>query len=473
MKTRILIFVLLTFLSIPTQAIHFFKGSYEEAREKAKAENKNLFISFTASWCGPCRLMEKIVFDNEKVTQYMDEHYIALHLNIEFEEYMLLQQRVNPEEAGGIPHVCILTPDEEVLKESGSMTVHQMMKFLEIDENRKPLRHLARAEEIKPLYDKPRLFLNRTRYSDVCQQAQLENKNMLLCFSSHFCGPCRQMEEITFQIPEIIKQVNNRYVTGYFEVGDPIDRALCYRFNNTQIGIPYLVIASPDGKIYRKHIGYLDSTAFVAFIQPVQDTAYEKVSEHLVSFRDSKPSMLSKFLYNQSRAKWKLRITATINTTTLKTSGTLSGIDFNYRCGYEMGFSLAHEGSHFAVAPGLSFISKGGRNKEVTLRQNYLELPVKLSWIYWNSYQGHWKGLSVSPYGSVRIGEKLKNHSADLPDELFKTQRFDYGLRLATNMRYSSFDFEAGYTLGLCNISDYRGGKLYNRGFFLNISLCL
>ena len=54
---------------------------------------------------------------------------------------------------------------------------------------------------------------------------------------------------------------------------------------------------------------------------------------------------------------------------------------------------------------------------------------------------------SVSPYGAVRIGEKLKNNTG-YGNGLFKTSPWDYGLRFATNMRLTSFDFEFGYLLG-------------------------
>ena len=121
--------------------------------------------------------------------------------------------------------------------------------------------------------------------------------------------------------------------------------------------------------------------------------------------------------------------------------------------------------------PGLYFTSKGGKNQEVTIRQNYLELPVKFTWLYQDRQNGWWKGLSVSPYGAVRIGEKRKNNTG-YGNGLFKTSPWDYGLRFATNMRLTSFDFEFGYLLGLGNISDVQGGKMYNRGFFLNMSLC-
>lgn len=469
----IFLFIGLFFLFTSAQAIHFFSGSYEAALEKARAENKNIFISFTTSWCGPCRMMHKMVFENHKVTQYTDEHYICLLLDIEFPENQLLQQRINPDRAGGVPHLCILTPDEKIIKESGSLTIHQMMNFLKITPKDQPLRGLIAPGKVPDINQPARLFDHRTSYAEVLEQARRENKNMLLYFSSHFCGPCQIMQKTTFRIPEIMEKVNRTYATGYFEVGDPQDRALCYRYHNQQTGIPFLVLATPDERIIRKHIGYLDSASFLAFIQPSAENSQEYIKPESITFNtDKAPSIWAKAFYNMSHHRWKLRITAGATTTTLRTSGTLSDMHFNYRTGYEFGFSLAREWQHFAFAPGLSFASKGGKSKGITLRQNYLELPVKLTWIYQNQYNAWWKGLSASPYGSIRIGGKLKTEHDNLLHELLTTKRFDYGLRCATNMRFASFDFEFGYLVGLCNISDHPGGKMYNRGFFLNTSLC-
>ena len=103
----ILLCILLFACSFSGNAIHFFNGTYEEALQLAKKEKKNLFISFTASWCGPCRMMKKVVFEDPQVVRYADQHYICLNADIEYPEFRLLQCKVNPNRAGIIPHICI------------------------------------------------------------------------------------------------------------------------------------------------------------------------------------------------------------------------------------------------------------------------------------------------------------------------------------------------------------------------------
>lgn len=102
-------------------------------------------------------------------------------------------------------------------------------------------------------------------------------------------------------------------------------------------------------------------------------------------------------------------------------------------------FPLLIREKHWAVMP-WDCISplKNGKNQEVTIRQNYLELPVKFTWLYQDRQNGWWKGLSVSPYGAVRIGEKLKNNTG-YGNGLFKTSPL--GLRFTVCHQHASHFF--------------------------------
>lgn len=65
--------------------VNFLDISYQEALNKAKSENKLIFIDCYTSWCGPCKLMMNTVFKDEKVATFMNDQFINLKLNMEEE----------------------------------------------------------------------------------------------------------------------------------------------------------------------------------------------------------------------------------------------------------------------------------------------------------------------------------------------------------------------------------------------------
>lgn len=68
------------------QGIEFFHGTYEEAMNKAKSENKQIFVDVYTSWCGPCRIMANTVFPLKEVGDYYNSHYVSLKLDAEKEK---------------------------------------------------------------------------------------------------------------------------------------------------------------------------------------------------------------------------------------------------------------------------------------------------------------------------------------------------------------------------------------------------
>ncbi len=63
--------------------IEYFKGSFNEALQKAKKEGKMVFIDSYTSWCGPCKHLKNNILPNESLAQYINENYVPLAINIE------------------------------------------------------------------------------------------------------------------------------------------------------------------------------------------------------------------------------------------------------------------------------------------------------------------------------------------------------------------------------------------------------
>lgn len=83
----IVLLVLLLPLKMEAQeskGIQFDKSlSWEEVLEKATRENKYIFMDVMATWCGPCKSMAELVFTNEEVGKFFNDHFICMKLQID------------------------------------------------------------------------------------------------------------------------------------------------------------------------------------------------------------------------------------------------------------------------------------------------------------------------------------------------------------------------------------------------------
>jgi len=86
----------------------------EEAFNKARREDKPIFLSVGYSTCYWCHVMEKESFEDEQVAAILNEHYVAIKVDREErpdvdEQYMLATQLIT--RRGGWPNSVWLTPE--------------------------------------------------------------------------------------------------------------------------------------------------------------------------------------------------------------------------------------------------------------------------------------------------------------------------------------------------------------------------
>ncbi len=70
--------------------IQFHQGSWNEALELARKENKLIFLDVYASWCGPCKLMKRKTFAERQVGDYFNSRFINVSVDGERGEGMEL-----------------------------------------------------------------------------------------------------------------------------------------------------------------------------------------------------------------------------------------------------------------------------------------------------------------------------------------------------------------------------------------------
>lgn len=86
------ILFLLTLLQVQAEGIIFSALNWKQLSEQASTSNKIIFVDFYATWCGPCKHLEKKVFTNAEVGSYFNEQFISMRIDAESEELELVKQ---------------------------------------------------------------------------------------------------------------------------------------------------------------------------------------------------------------------------------------------------------------------------------------------------------------------------------------------------------------------------------------------
>jgi thioredoxin-related protein len=76
--------------SLPLFAVAQDKGiqfthasTWDEVLQKAKAENKLVFVDAYTTWCGPCKYLSKEVFTQDAVGKYFNERFVSVKIQLD------------------------------------------------------------------------------------------------------------------------------------------------------------------------------------------------------------------------------------------------------------------------------------------------------------------------------------------------------------------------------------------------------
>src|SRR5689334_20421155 len=66
------------------KGINWVEGlTWQEVNAKARAENKYTFVDCYATWCKPCKYMDKEVYSLKKVGDSMNGHFISVKVQMD------------------------------------------------------------------------------------------------------------------------------------------------------------------------------------------------------------------------------------------------------------------------------------------------------------------------------------------------------------------------------------------------------
>lgn len=138
-----------------------FKGTFDEALQKAKEEKKDLFVDFYADWCGPCKVMEKEVFSQPEVGAYFNAHFICVQVNVDTKENREVTKMYKVE---ALPTMLMVSREgKELRRVKGVVPPATLIREAKV----------ARGEELsfEQLYEK---YKKKKKDTDIQQQLLLE-----------------------------------------------------------------------------------------------------------------------------------------------------------------------------------------------------------------------------------------------------------------------------------------------------------
>ena len=153
---------------------------------------------------------------------------------------------------------------------------------------------------------------------------------------------------------------------------------------------------------------------------------------------------------------------AGLNVATVKVS---NGTDISSRTGYHIGgLAHIHVAPNWAVQPELVFSTQGGKQNEVTIRENYLNVPILVQYMTNTGFR-----LETGPQVGFLLSADHKNGKIveDVKDQMTAAD-LSWALG-ASYLCKSGVGFDARYNFGLTNINTISSPEAKNMVFQVGV----
>lgn len=107
--------------------INFEHGNLASVLEKAKKENKLIFVDAYTSWCGPCKWMSNNIFTNDSVADYFNATFVNYKLDMEKGEGPAFAKKY---EVNCYPNLVFINANGELVhRGAGGMQAQNFISF--------------------------------------------------------------------------------------------------------------------------------------------------------------------------------------------------------------------------------------------------------------------------------------------------------------------------------------------------------
>ncbi|MBS1567385.1 MAG: thioredoxin family protein, partial [Bacteroidetes bacterium] len=287
-----------------TRAIVFTSDSWKAILQKAKSQNKLIFLDAQTTWCRPCIQMAKDVFTLDRVADYYNKNFINVSMDMEKGDGPALrkQYKINAYPTflyidgngklvhfdGGFQDADRFikngqtavsnkaagkstgpTAEKEVI-DSKTMVNADVIPFADAGAMRPAGAALSPAIKPATAPDTGMHFAEGS-WASMLAKAKESGKLIFVDANTSWCGPCKQMRREIF--PQ--KAVSRLYNSNFINVDLDMEKGEGIAFKNKYAvkAFPTFLYINGDGEVVHKTVGSCDALSF-------QQHALDAMSPH-------------------------------------------------------------------------------------------------------------------------------------------------------------------------------------------------
>lgn len=150
-----------------------FGDDFDKALEIAKALDKNVFVDVYADWCMPCKMMDRQVFNDKKVAEFMNERFVSVKLDAERAGRKFARRN----NVYAFPTLLFFNPSgEEIHRVVGYANENRLMRSADIS-FRNPTKQLNKfKDEYKKKKNDPIFLKDYIAFADEIEDYELADK---------------------------------------------------------------------------------------------------------------------------------------------------------------------------------------------------------------------------------------------------------------------------------------------------------
>jgi thioredoxin-related protein len=230
--------------------ITFDTSRWAQVLQRAKKENKMIFVDAYTTWCRPCIMMAKNVFTLDTIANYFNTHFINVTMEMETGDGPALGKKYGVK---AYPTFLFIDGDGKLVHTDGGYK--EAPEFIKVGEA---------AVKAKTTADKAAgIQFKDTSWSAMLAEAKQTGKLIFMDAHTTWCGPCKWMSANVFNTATAGNLYNRNFINAYtdMEKGEGIELRKKY---NVKAYPTYLFI-NGDGEVVHRVVGSCPTAEFVQY----------------------------------------------------------------------------------------------------------------------------------------------------------------------------------------------------------------